>query len=877
MADITNLKIKRAVSLFLVAFVAAVASGKTIYVDDDANGLNDGSSWLNAYKYLQDAFMMAADGDELRVAQGVYKPDQFALSDRPNLGRSETFQLKNGVVIRGGYAGGGQPDPDARDIALHQTILSGDIGIPSDKSDNCYHIFYHPEGLNLDNTAILDGFTITGGNANGDSWPHSSGGGMFNYKSSPTVINCTFSGNLASRGGGMFNHRSSPTVTNCTFSGNKTEGQGAYGGGMFNYYYSSPTVNGCTFSNNSATWGGGMLNDKSSPMVKDCTFTANAAYWGDGGGMCNDSSSPTVESCTFTANSAKYNGGGMVNYNSSPAVEGCTFTNNSANGGGGMYNDYYSSPTVTDCTFTANSAYYRGGGMDNRLSSPTVEGCTFSGNSAEAGGGMCNYNESSPTVKGCTFSANSAEVGGGMDNRLSSPTVEGCTFSGNSAEVGGGMGNDDSSPTVKGCTFSANSAEVGGGMDNYSSSPTVTDCNFSGNSAAAGGGMYNDYYSSPTVEDCTFSGNSAESHGGGMDNRLSSPTVEGCTFSSNSASSGGGMRNYYGSMPTVKACTFIGNSADAGGGMFNEDNSSPTVNNCTFTDNNAPNGPAMACDSYWQSHPSTVTIVNSIVWNGLEWLWNNDRSTITITYSDVQGGWIGTGNINADPCFADAGHWDPNGLWVDGDYHLQIRSSCINAGDPNYVPEPNETDLDGKPRVIGGRIDMGAYEFFAAPREVPMKFTPQALNCNSKGKWIKAHFVLPAEFTIGDVDTNSPAKVEPLGIESEYMNVFVNEDDLVEVEAAFDRAAFCDAITGCGAVEVTVVGLLTNGQYFYGTDTIKIIKSSFECLAILSSHWLEANCGKPDWCNRFDINRDLVVNLKDFALMASHWLEDYSD
>ena len=90
----------------------------------------------------------------------------------------------------------------------------------------------------------------------------------------------------------------------------------------------------------------------------------------------------------------------------------------------------------------------------------------------------------------------------------------------------------------------------------------------------------------------------------------------------------------------------------------------------------------------------------------------DETSSATVSYSDVQGGWPGEGNIDADPCFVEPGYWDANGVWVDGDYHLLADSPCINAGDPNYIAEPNETDLDGKPRVIGGRIDMGAYEFF---------------------------------------------------------------------------------------------------------------------------------------------------------------------
>jgi hypothetical protein len=298
----------------------------------------------------------------------------------------------------------------------------------------------------------------------------------------------------------------------------------------------------------------------------------------------------------------------------------------------------------------------------------------------------------------------------------------------------------------------------------------------------------------------------------------------------------------------------------------------PTLINCTITGNGEE---GVWC---WKSRP---TLTNCIIWANAVGPFTLLAAYPTVTYSCFEGDyvwpedvWPGIGNVNANPCFVKQGYWDADVEGACGDYHLRADSSCIDAGDPNYVPEPNETDLDGNPRVIGGRIDMGAYEFSAQPIEVPMKFTPQAINCRSSGKWVKAHFFLPAEFTVADVDSNKPAKIEPFGIESEYMNVFVNEDGVVEIEAAFDRAGFCNT-AGCGPVEVTVVGLLTNGQSFYGTDTIKIIKNSFECLAILSSSWLEMNCNKPDWCNGFDIDRDSIVNLKDFAIMAYHWLEEY--
>jgi len=235
-----------------------------------------------------------------------------------------------------------------------------------------------------------------------------------------------------------------------------------------------------------------------------------------------------------------------------------------------------------------------------------------------------------------------------------------------------------------------------------------------------GAGMFN-ASGSPTVINCTFSRNSAAQDGGGLYNRQnSSPTVTNCKFIGNSAKYGGGMYHRWGSSSTVINCIFSGNCAEMyGGGIFNWCASSPSLRNCTFSDNTAPAGNALACNSNRQQYPSNVRIVNSILWDGGNEIVNVDNSVILVTYSDVQDGYYGTGNMIADPCFVEMGYWDANSTpedanddyWIDGDYHLLLDSPCIDAGDPNYVPEPNETDLDGKPRVIAGRIDMGAFEF----------------------------------------------------------------------------------------------------------------------------------------------------------------------
>ncbi|MHC4677008.1 MAG: hypothetical protein ACYTBZ_31380 [Planctomycetota bacterium] len=105
------------------------------------------------------------------------------------------------------------------------------------------------------------------------------------------------------------------------------------------------------------------------------------------------------------------------------------------------------------------------------------------------------------------------------------------------------------------------------------------------------------------------------------------------------------------------------------------------------------------------------------------------------------------------------------------------------------------------------------------------------------------------------------------------MNVFINEDGLVEIEAAFERADLCGVESDGGPGEVTVTGLLMSGQYFYGTDTVKIINNNLRYLAIFASHWLDVDCGAPGWCSGVDIDRSSTVNFVDYALHDGCYIE----
>jgi len=265
------MKTKTLVIVALLALIVSTTHGATIHVDiANCPGPGDGTVG-DPYCSIQTAIDNAVDTDEIVVAPGTY----FETIDF--VGKAITLRSSDG------------PEVTTIDAQQMGSVVTCDSGEGPD--------------------TVLEGFTITGGNA-------SQGGGMRNFQSSPTVTNCTFSGNVATTvGGGMFNAtNSNPTVTNCTFSGNVAT---SLGGGMHNSG-SSPIVTNCIFSGNTAGQsGGGMINSGSSPTVTNCTFSGNTANF-RGGGMLNDFSDPTVIGCTFIANEAGIEGGGMLNSSANP-------------------------------------------------------------------------------------------------------------------------------------------------------------------------------------------------------------------------------------------------------------------------------------------------------------------------------------------------------------------------------------------------------------------------------------------------------------------------------------------------------------------------------------------------------------------------------
>ncbi|NIO16688.1 MAG: hypothetical protein GTN70_06780 [Deltaproteobacteria bacterium] len=349
-----------------------------------------------------------------------------------------------------------------------------------------------------------------------------------------------------------------------------------------------------------------------------------------------------------------------------------------------------------------NVAYHVVVGADSsRLDGFTIQRGNANGsNPDDRGGGMLNIG-STPSLGGYV-----------------SPIVENCIFKENNASYGGGIYNYWSLATIANSTLTLNSALQGGGMYNgFNSNATISECHFLENSADDGGGILIDS-SNPTITNSVFTKNSASNRGGGGFNN-GSPNITKSKFVGNSAISGGALFTYNSSgavKPYIINCLFSGNSAtDRGGGIYSFYYHTPQVINCTFTGNRAGTMGGAIYDEI-----SNLVIINSILWG------DSAPSNPEINlphlrtyYSDVEGAIPGNNirrdNISSTPSFTVPGHWDDKGTtgkaddeWVDGNYHLEAGSPCIDSGTSQDAPSE---DFDGISRPQGLGYDMGAYEY----------------------------------------------------------------------------------------------------------------------------------------------------------------------
>ena len=283
------------------------------------------------------------------------------------------------------------------------------------------------------------------------------------------------------------------------------------------------------------------------------------------------------------------------------------------------------------------------------------------------------------------------------------------------------MNNNNSSPTVTDCTFTANTAGFrGGGIFVHDGILSVTNCTFIANLTPLvfnrGGGAIFSSDGQLNLVDCDLHDNVGY-HGGAVAfvqfflEASPSLTLVDCSLTNNSAVVGGGVFNQNGTALLINS-TLIGNQVSGdvglGGGILLLSNSSAVLTNTTISANSASQGGGM-----WININSSATVTNGILWDNSP---DQISGSATASFSNVQDGWPGVGNIDADPVFVDP---------ANGDYRLSPGSPCIDAADNTALPKGVVTDLDGNPRFVDDPatkdtgngdppiVDMGAYEFQA--------------------------------------------------------------------------------------------------------------------------------------------------------------------
>ena len=388
-------------------------------------------------------------------------------------------------------------------------------------------------------------------------------------------------------------------------------------------------LDGLTIMNGFQNEGGAIYCKASSPVLFNCIIRENNASNRGGGIYCRDDPSPQILNCKIFKNTSAINGGGLYCRCCSPSIRECNIKGNIAsNYGGGLYCANNSSLNISVCTIDSNQAYDRGGGFYLSYSYTSIESCVVKKNTAPEGGGFfCYY--SSQNIDKCTITENSADYGGGV-----------CFY----GRISGSYG------SIANCILSENIAWNGGGINCDNASPSITSCVITRNKAYwHGGGICCSPVSNPVIINNIIKTNSADSSGGGIYCNTSSPSITSSIIDSNKVSiNGGGICCSYMSSPTLTSCLITRNEAGFGAGVSCDLFCLPSITNCTVCWNAASTSGGGIYSSRDLYYP---IFINCILWGDLPEEIFVTSGSPSITFSNIQGGWSGEGNINENPLF----------------------------------------------------------------------------------------------------------------------------------------------------------------------------------------------------------------------------------
>ncbi len=557
---------------------------------------------------------------------------------------------------------------------------------------------------------------------------NSIGGGIYTEGSlgtAPIIERCVISGNAAgSGGGGIYNSSRNTTITNCLICDNALTNQEAYeegGSGIQSYNCTTPITN-CTIANNHGFGGGFAANYyvTSVPVLKNCIL------WGNEdeqicllSGAVVTVTYSDVDQDGYGAGGTTPDGNGNIRYN--PLF---------VDAAGGDYHLRLGSVCIDAGTAA-------GAPLDDLygIERPQIYGydmgaCEYDGiiynGPWHVDSEVVSSGDGTSWVAAFKTIAEALEVaaaGEGIRVKNGTYLLDGTLEIDKAIVVSGsftGVGDERSSwqdestiidgqelgncfhftadGTIDGflITGGRDVGTYGGAIYNETASPAISHCIFRNNTADNGFGMGGAIYSSKSSNDPDLNGTIPQAE------------ISECIFEANYGQSRGGAFTGQNDASSFTNCLFIGNHGGLSSGVIWIESCTTTFTNCTFSNNR--NGSAIYMLYY------SAEIKNSIFWENGNELFNAYGSSPIVTYSNIQGGYAGAGNIDLDPGFAAPGHWDDNAtptdaaddFWIGGNYHLTSTSDCIDTGTSTDAPAD---DLDSYLRPIGEGYDMGAYEY----------------------------------------------------------------------------------------------------------------------------------------------------------------------
>lgn len=400
--------------------VGVSVTGSRLFVDTDVATGGLGQDWAGAMKDLQLALVTAGLSNgavtEIWVAEGSYLP---AEADLPGDPRTAGFDLVEGVTLYGGFSGD-EANLEERDPAANPTILTGDrlgddaIGFQNFE-DNLYNVL---RGASLRDSAIVDGFTIRGGN--GDF-----GSAMTLTASEVIVRDSTFTSNRTLGGGAVWAASSTLEMIRCEFVANRSESEG---GAIFLEGGQLDFVDGVLTNNRAVGFGAGAyLRSGAIARFRDSSLTLNISFDLGGAVAAIEGSHVSIRGGLLQGNRADIEGGGLHLLNASADLVGCDFfANVTGIRGGAIHAEESSSVRAANVRFRRNRSSSRGGGVVHRFGATgTYVNCIFTGNYADRAGGAVLSQSSSATLLGCSVVENEArlEGGGGVWNESGSDSI----------------------------------------------------------------------------------------------------------------------------------------------------------------------------------------------------------------------------------------------------------------------------------------------------------------------------------------------------------------------------------------------------------------------------------------------------------------------